>query len=153
ELVEVALILHQRSARQVIEVLDPARREVLVHRLHQGEILAQRDWHAGLLELGEERDKHTRTFRPNALRVKVPASLQGRLPPYSAAIAGTSSAIPAARRAWPMNWRALTSHDRLSANCRQASRGTCSAFRHAARRSSSITPTGALPITSREPVT
>ena len=40
ELVEVALVLHQRRARQIIEVLHPAPGEVLLHRLHEGEVFA-----------------------------------------------------------------------------------------------------------------
>ena len=58
ELVEVALVLDQRGARQIVEVLDPARGEVLVHRLHQREIFAQRHRHAGGLEIMEEGDEH-----------------------------------------------------------------------------------------------
>ena len=58
ELVEVALVLHQRGAREIVEVLDPARREIGLHRLHEREIFAQRHRHAGLLELLEEADEH-----------------------------------------------------------------------------------------------
>src|SRR6185312_12078570 len=47
ELVEVALVLHQRGARQIIEVLDAAGGEIGLHRLHQRQILAQRHRHAG----------------------------------------------------------------------------------------------------------
>ncbi len=49
ELVEIALVLHQRRARQIIEILDAAAGDVLLHRLHQREVFAQRHRHAGLL--------------------------------------------------------------------------------------------------------
>ena len=58
ELVEVALVLHQRGAREIVEVLDPAAGEVLLHRFHQGQVFAQRDRHAGGFQLGEEGDEH-----------------------------------------------------------------------------------------------
>ena len=58
ELVEVALVLHQRGARQIVEILDPARGQIGLHRLHQGEILAQRHRHAGGFEFLEEIDEH-----------------------------------------------------------------------------------------------
>ena len=63
ELVEIALVLDQRRPRQIIEVLDPAAGEVLLHRLHQREILAQRYRHAGGFELVEERDEHGASSR------------------------------------------------------------------------------------------
>jgi len=47
ELVEVALVLDQRRARRIVELLDPPRGEVMLHRLHQRQILTQRHWHAG----------------------------------------------------------------------------------------------------------
>ena len=58
ELVEVALVLHQRGARQIIEILDAAAGEVGLHRLHQRQIFAQRHRHAGGLQLVEEGDEH-----------------------------------------------------------------------------------------------
>ena len=58
EAVEIALVLHQRRARQIIEFLDAPAGEVLVHRLHERQIFAQRDRHAGLLQLGKEGRKH-----------------------------------------------------------------------------------------------
>ena len=64
ELVEVALVLHQRRARQIVEILDPARGEVLIHRLHQRKIFAQRDRQAGAFEFGEEFDEHPARIRP-----------------------------------------------------------------------------------------
>src|SRR4051812_21511230 len=58
ELVQVALVLHQRGAREIIEVLDAAAGEVLVHRLHQREVLAQRDRDACGFQRGEELHEH-----------------------------------------------------------------------------------------------
>ena len=58
ELVEIALVLHQRGARQIVEILDPARGEIGLHRLHQREVFAQRHRHAGGFELVEEGDEH-----------------------------------------------------------------------------------------------
>ena len=52
-----------------------------------------------------------------------------------------------------MNCRALVSQERVSAKARQASRESFERARQAARRSSSSTPTGWSPITSRGPVT
>jgi hypothetical protein len=60
ELVEVALVLHQRCARQVVEVLHPAVGEIRLQRLHQGEVLLQRDGHLGGFQLVEEGGEHGR---------------------------------------------------------------------------------------------
>jgi hypothetical protein len=60
ELVEIALVLDQRGARQIVEVLDPAAGEVLLHRLHQREIFTQRHRHTGRFQLVEEANKHQR---------------------------------------------------------------------------------------------
>ena len=54
ELVEVALVLHQRGAREIVEILDAAAGDVLLHRLHQRQVFAQRHRHAGRFELMEE---------------------------------------------------------------------------------------------------
>ena len=59
ELVEIALVLHQRRARQIIEILDTARGDILLHRLHQREVFAQRHRHAGGLKLVEEGREHS----------------------------------------------------------------------------------------------
>ena len=61
ELVEIALVLHQRRARQIVEILDPAVGEIRLHRLHQREVFAQRHRQAGLLELMEEGREHSGT--------------------------------------------------------------------------------------------
>ncbi len=58
ELVEIALVLHQRGAGEIVKILDPARRQILVHRLHQRQVFAQRDRHAGAFEFGEKGDEH-----------------------------------------------------------------------------------------------
>src|SRR5262249_46667216 len=58
EFVEVALILHQGGTREIIEVLDSARGKIRLHRLHQREVLAQRDRHARRLQLMAEGHKH-----------------------------------------------------------------------------------------------
>ena len=70
ELVEVALVLHQHGAREVIEILHAPAREIGVHRLHQGQVFAQRHRHAGGFELMEEGDEHRATIRRNAAAVK-----------------------------------------------------------------------------------
>src|SRR6185437_3111733 len=70
ELVEIALVLHQRGARQIVEILDSARGEVGLHRLHQREVLAQRHRHAGRFEVVKESDEHGVTFRPSLVAVK-----------------------------------------------------------------------------------
>src|SRR5262249_31415158 len=57
-------------ARQVIEALHSAIRQVGLHRLHQGEILAQRHRHAGGLELVEEGDEHGLTIGAKRRPVK-----------------------------------------------------------------------------------
>ena len=66
ELVEIALVLHQRRARQVIEVLDPAAGEIGLHRLHQRQIFAQRHRHAGAFQLVEKGDEHSLDHPPLA---------------------------------------------------------------------------------------
>ena len=73
ELVEIALVLHQSGARQIIEVLDAAAGEVLLHRFHQREIFAQGHRHAGGFELMEEGGEHRRTLILD-LRMREPAN-------------------------------------------------------------------------------
>ena len=58
ELVEVALVLHQRGARQVIEILDRLLGEVGVERLHQRQIFAQGDRDLGIAQRCEELQEH-----------------------------------------------------------------------------------------------
>ena len=64
ELVEIALVLHQRRARQIIEILDTADGDILLHRLHQRQVFAQRHRHAGGFELMEEGREHCSTLIP-----------------------------------------------------------------------------------------
>jgi hypothetical protein len=71
EFVEVALVLHQRRSRQIVEVLDAPRSEVLLHRFHQGEVFAQRHRNAGLSELVEEGDEHAFSIGATPSRVKL----------------------------------------------------------------------------------
>ena len=89
ELVEVALVLHQRGAREVVEILDPAAGEVLLHRLHQREVFAQRDRHAGGFQLGEEGDEHLGDIRRWDGRAK---AVQDGLPKRFSRNRSTSSA-------------------------------------------------------------
>ncbi len=58
ELVEIALVLHQRRARQIIKVLDAAAGDIHLHRFHQRQIFAQRHRNAGLFQLVEEGREH-----------------------------------------------------------------------------------------------
>jgi hypothetical protein len=58
ELVEIALVLHQRCTRQVVERLDTAEGEILLHRFHQRQIFAQRHRQAGGFELMEKGREH-----------------------------------------------------------------------------------------------
>src|SRR5262249_48040601 len=71
ELVEIAFVLHQRRAREIVEVLDPTAGEILLHRLHQREIFAQRHRHAGGFELVEEGDEHGASLRRCASRSRL----------------------------------------------------------------------------------
>ena len=58
ELVEIALILHQGGARQVIEILDLIVDDVTVQRLQERQIFAQGDRHIGRFQLVEKIDEH-----------------------------------------------------------------------------------------------
>ena len=64
ELVEIALVLHQRGARQIIEILDAAGGQIGLHRLHERQIFAQRHRHAGAFEFLEKGDEHGMRIRP-----------------------------------------------------------------------------------------
>ena len=66
ELVEIALVLHERGARQVVEVFDPPPGEVLLHRLHQRQIFAQRYRQAGLLQLMKKGGEHHPILDPRS---------------------------------------------------------------------------------------
>ena len=58
ELVEIALVLHQRGARQIVEVLHRLVGEVGVQRLHQRQIFAQGHGDLRVAQRGEELQKH-----------------------------------------------------------------------------------------------
>src|SRR5262249_62191024 len=58
EFVQIALVLHQRRAREKIEILNLARGEIGIHSLHQRQIFAQRHRYARLLQFLEERNEH-----------------------------------------------------------------------------------------------
>jgi hypothetical protein len=58
EFVEVALVLHQRGTREVVEILDAAVGEVGLQRLHQRQVFLQGDRHLGGFQLVEERGEH-----------------------------------------------------------------------------------------------
>ncbi len=58
ELVEVALVLHQRRAREVVEILDVRRDRVLLQRLDQHEIFLEGDRHVRRAQFGEEALEH-----------------------------------------------------------------------------------------------
>ena len=49
ELVDIALVLHQRGARQIVKIVNAARRQIGVHGFEQRQIFAQGHRHAGLL--------------------------------------------------------------------------------------------------------
>src|SRR4029077_3551900 len=80
ELVEVALALDQRGAREIVEDLDPDAGEVLLHRLHQREIFAQRHRHAGGLELVEKANEHGRKLAPLRRAVKPGSTRSAHVP-------------------------------------------------------------------------
>jgi hypothetical protein len=61
ELVEIALVLHQRGARKVIEILDRLLGEIGVHRFDQREIFAQGDRNLRFAKIGKELQKHGAT--------------------------------------------------------------------------------------------
>ena len=63
EFVEVALVLHQRSAGKEIEILHLVLDDVRIHRFEQHQILAQRDGHIGFLQFMEEMDEHGTILR------------------------------------------------------------------------------------------
>ena len=58
ELVEIALVLHQRGARQIIEILHRLVGEVGVERLHQRQIFAQGHGDLRIAQRGEELQEH-----------------------------------------------------------------------------------------------
>ena len=83
ETVEIALVLHERRAREIVEILDAPAGEILLHRFHEREIFAQRHRDARGFQLAEEGDEHGRQHIPPA---------------------GT----PVKRRGWPRRFRSRT---------------------------------------------
>src|SRR5688572_328531 len=83
ELVEIGLVLHQRGARQVIEVVHRRADDPLVHGLEQGEVFLNRDRQLVRLELEEEVDQHRRAYcsprrpRPGGAPRRSPACAPG----------------------------------------------------------------------------
>ena len=62
ELVDIALILHQGGARQVIKVSHLHIDDLFVHRLHQHQVFLQRDRHFGFTQFIEEVEEHGASF-------------------------------------------------------------------------------------------
>ena len=58
ELVEMALVLHQAGAGEIVELLDALVGEIPVERLQQGQVFPQGDRHLGGAQLGEEGQEH-----------------------------------------------------------------------------------------------
>jgi hypothetical protein len=58
EAVEVAFILHERQAREVIELLGRERRDACLERFEQAQELGQRGRDAARSQVGEEPDEH-----------------------------------------------------------------------------------------------
>ncbi len=54
ETVEVALVLDQSGARQKVELFDLEPGDALLHRLHQGQVFAQRHRNLGRAQFGKE---------------------------------------------------------------------------------------------------
>ena len=75
ELVEVALVLHQRGAGQIVEILDRLIGEVGVERLHQRQIFAQGHRDLRVAQRCEELQEHglqiaRRTAHVKGLRMR-----------------------------------------------------------------------------------
>src|SRR6266704_2523662 len=58
ELVEILLVLHQRGARQIVELVDRGRDDALLHRLQERQPLLDRSRDPVVLELDEESGEH-----------------------------------------------------------------------------------------------
>ncbi len=58
EAVQVALVLHQGGAGEVVEVLDVVAGHPLLHRLEERQVLPERHRDAGRSEQLEEGDEH-----------------------------------------------------------------------------------------------
>ena len=60
EFVEIALVLHERRAREVIELVDLHLNHAVIQPIHQREIFLQGDGHLGRAKLIEELQEHGR---------------------------------------------------------------------------------------------
>ena len=58
ELIEMALVFHERGAGKIIKVVDLFVRDPGIHRFKEGEILLDADRNSRLLQLVEETQKH-----------------------------------------------------------------------------------------------
>ena len=58
EFVEIALILDQRGARQIIKIFDLRANHIIVQRFQQRQIFAQGNRHIGAFQLMEKIDEH-----------------------------------------------------------------------------------------------
>ena len=58
ELVEMALVLHQAGAGEIVELLHALVGEILVESLQQGQVFPQGDRHLGRAQLCEEGEEH-----------------------------------------------------------------------------------------------
>ena len=69
EFVEIALVLHQRRARQIIELIDLHIDHVMRQRIHQREIFLQRHRDARGAKLVEELEEHGDAYCVPATRL------------------------------------------------------------------------------------
>jgi hypothetical protein len=58
EAIEMPLVFDQRGAREKIELFEIKGGNAPFHRLHQGQVLAQRNRHLGLTQFREKREEH-----------------------------------------------------------------------------------------------
>ena len=121
ELVEVALVLHQRGAGEIVEVLDAAIGQVRLHRLHQGEVLLQGDRHLGGFQLMEEGGEHRILSNRSTDVIPAKAGTQATLPQGAGCLLGAAGAQQCLADNAPLRTRALGS--RLRGNDAGASWG------------------------------
>ena len=62
ELVDIALVLHQGRAGQVIEILDIRIDDLFVHGFHEHQVFLQRHRHFGFAQFIEEVEEHMGVF-------------------------------------------------------------------------------------------
>ena len=101
EAVEVALVLHQRGAGEVVEALDVVADEAEVEGGEQVEVLAQRHRHPSRAQRGEEGREHLRSARSARPRRVATSVTSTKRMPWTAAYWSMSSRSPpraAARR-------------------------------------------------------